>query len=211
MERLTMTARENDFESRLRFVESEVEGEKPLTRHLPRKTSCDGEEIAATRAEIATLRLQAERAAGDIALVRAVQASEGTMLNILTRDMREICKAIGQMKAQMDETRMEMGDMRTEVGDDMRTGLGDIRAILDAMDRSIDARLEAMEGDVGERFDAMQRNFDAVLAAIRMIAPHALPAPRTEAARKTGRRPRARRSSAARASTPRRSRNENAA
>jgi hypothetical protein len=156
-----MTARENDFESRLRFIESEVEGEKALTRHLFKNASGNGDQIAAIRVEITTLQLQAERAAGNVELIKTMQVTQGTMLNILTQDVREIRTEMGQIHAQMGEMRMEMGEMRTE--------MGETRMRLDAMERSIDAR-----------FDEMQKNFDAkfdtVLTAIRTIAPHAPPA-----------------------------------
>ncbi len=199
-----MAVRENHFDSRLSFVESSVDAEKAPARDMFRKTSCNGDEIAAVRIEIATIGLQTERADGNMPSVKAMQASEGTMLNILTKDVREIGKEIGQMRSQMDEMRMEMGDMRTDTGD-LRTGVGDIRAILDAMDRTIDARFDVMERNIDERFDAIARNVDAVLAAIHTIAPRALPAPRAAAARNTGRRSRVR--TAARAPALRRSRN----
>jgi chromosome segregation ATPase len=191
-----MTAREKDFESRLRSIESEVEGEKALTRHIFKKASGNDGEIAAIRVEITTLRLQAERAAGNVELVKTMQVSQGTMLNILAQDVREIRTEIGQMNAQMGEMRMEMGEMSTEIGGiragmgemragmgEMHTGMGEMRAGMREMQtrmgemrtgmgemhtgiRETHARLDAMERSIDARFDAMQRNVDAKFDAV---------------------------------------------
>ena len=61
-----------------------------MTRHILEQTMRNGGDLAAVRVEIATLRLQAERAAGDIALIKAA-SSFASMPSSLVRISRTSC------------------------------------------------------------------------------------------------------------------------
>jgi hypothetical protein len=160
-----MTAREDDLESRMRFLESEMAGEKIVTRHILEKTQRNANEIAAVRVDIACLDSKIDCMAADITLINAAQISQGSMLNILVQDVRQMRMDMTQMRAEMrteigqvrSELRTEIGEMRTEI-DEVRSEIGQVRSEMDA------------------RFNAVDARFDAVLAAIRAIAPHAPPA-----------------------------------
>jgi hypothetical protein len=66
LEGLMMTAREDDMNDRIRFLESEMAGEKVVTRHILEKTQHNGDDIAAVRTDITRLDLKVDRMANDV-------------------------------------------------------------------------------------------------------------------------------------------------
>jgi hypothetical protein len=104
-----------EFERRMRVLEGEVTGEKHVTRHILEQTMRNGGDLAAVRVEIATLRLQAERAAGDIALIKAAQSSQGSLLNVLTRDTRAMRAEMGDVRQKLDALTDDVAAIRAAV------------------------------------------------------------------------------------------------
>jgi septal ring factor EnvC (AmiA/AmiB activator) len=150
MEGLMMTAIEDDMNDRIRFLESEMAGEKVVTRHILEMAQRNGADIAAVRVDLATLKLQVDRMGSDVNLVKAALTSQTGILNVLVQDVRG-----------------------------MRTEMGEVRAKLDRMDArfdGLDARLDRMDArfdGLDARLDRMDARFDAVLVAIRALSPHA--------------------------------------
>jgi hypothetical protein len=170
-----MTAREDDLEQRMRYLESEMAGEKLVTRSVLGKAQRYTNEIAAVRVEITRMDAKVDRISGDIMLINAAQISQGTMLNILVQDVRLLRTEIGQVRSEMHS---EIGQVRSEVGE-LRVEIGDLRSEMDARFSAMDARFSAMDAKfnaIDAKFNTMDAKFDVVLAAIRTIAPPAPPA-----------------------------------
>jgi chromosome segregation ATPase len=108
-----------EFEDRMRVLESEMEGEKAVTRHVLQHARLNGDDLATMKAQLAHL-------ADDMVLVKAALNTHGTRLNVLTQDVREIRMELGQIHSEMGQVRSEMGQMHSE--------MGDIRTKLDALD-----------------------------------------------------------------------------
>jgi chromosome segregation ATPase len=145
----------DELTNKTRYLESEIEGEKAVTRHIFESTRRHAEELAALRVEIATLRLVNERIGGDVAMVKAAQVSQGSMLNILVQD-------VGALR---NETAALRHELRTETA---------------ALNRRFDGletrfgRLETRFDGLETRFDGLERNVAAILAAVsRGNQPHA--------------------------------------
>jgi tetrahydromethanopterin S-methyltransferase subunit G len=129
----------DDLSNMARYLESEIEGEKVLTRHIFDSTRRHAEELSALRVEISALRLVNERIGGDVALVKTAQMSQGQMLNILVQDVREI---------------------RTRL-DGMEHKLGRLDGIEHRLD-GLEHRLDGLE----RRLDGLERKLDMLIAAV---------------------------------------------
>jgi chromosome segregation ATPase len=106
----------DEFERRMRVLESEMEGEKAVTRHVLEQGRLNGDDLAAVESELAGVKSQLGHIANDMVVVKAALNSHGNRLNVLTQDVREIRTEMGQMRPEMGEMRTEMGEMRTEMG-----------------------------------------------------------------------------------------------
>jgi hypothetical protein len=124
---------------RVGIVESEVEGEKAVTRYNLEQVRLNTGELTAFRAEA---RLRLDRMVSDMALVKATQIAQGGTLNILVQDVRGIRTEMGAMRAEFRaeigavraemaelraEFRTEIGAVRTEMGE-LRTEMGELRS-----------------------------------------------------------------------------------
>jgi flagellar capping protein FliD len=163
-----MTAREDEMNDRIRFLESEMAGEKVVTRHILEKTQRNGDDIATVRTDITRLDLKIDRMANDVAVVKGAQMGQGTMLNILVQDVREMrtrLEAFEQgitIRFDAVDTRFDAIDTRFDAVD---TRFSTIDTRFDAMD----ARFSTFERDVMNRFNAMDTRFDAIERAIAAI------------------------------------------
>jgi len=126
------TIRLPEVDARLCSLESEVEGEKAVTRHVLEQSIRNGDVLLALRSEVASFRIdlhaltsRADHIAGDVVQANAALKSHGRRLDVLTQDVREI-----------------------------RT------------------RLDGMDARIG----GMDAKLDAVLAAVRALAPRDPPA-----------------------------------
>jgi hypothetical protein len=148
----------DELTSKTRYLESEIEGEKAVTRHIFESTRRHAEELAALRVEIATLRLVNERIGGDVAMVKAAQVSQGSMLNILVQDVGALRNETAALRRELHE---ETASLRTETAA-LRTEMGQMRV-------DTNRRFDALE----TRFDALERNVAAILAAVGGSQPQA--------------------------------------
>jgi uncharacterized coiled-coil DUF342 family protein len=122
---------------RVGIVESEVEGEKAVTRYAVEQVRLNTDEITAFRAEA---RLRLDRMVGDTALVKAAQIAQGGTLNILVQDVRE-------MRTEVVAIRREVREMRTEIGD-LRTEMNELRA------------------EINHRLSVIEQSLAALVAAV---------------------------------------------
>jgi hypothetical protein len=163
-----MTAREDDMNDRIRFVESEMAGEQVVIRHVLEKTQRNGDDIAAVRTDITRLDLKIDRVANDVAVVKGAQMGQGTMLTILVQDVREMRTRLEAFERGVTirfdavDTKFSKIDTRFDAVD---TRFSKIDTRFDAMD----ARFNTFERDVMNRFNAMDARFDAIERAIAAI------------------------------------------
>ena len=130
-----------EFERRMRALEGEAEGEKIVTRHILTETRQN-------TGDLATIKAQLTHLAGDMVLVSAALNNQGTRLNVLTQDVREIRTRLDGMDARLDR---------------MDGRLDGVDGRLDGMD----GRLDGMDA----KLDGMDVKLDAVLTAMRALAP----------------------------------------
>jgi chromosome segregation ATPase len=143
----------DEFERRMRVLESEINGEKAVTRHVLGQARLNGDDLAAMKAQLSHIE-------DDMVVVKTALNSHGNRLNVLTQDVREIRTEMGQVRTEMDQMRTEMGEMRTEMGG-MRTEIGQIRATLNRQE----GRLNAL--------DVLAQDVAAIRAALAPPAPPA--------------------------------------
>ena len=86
-----------ELERRIATLESEVLGEKAMTRHVLQQSMRNGDLLLALRAEVGSMRVdlstlasRADHIASDVVLASAALNRHGTRLNVLTQDVREI-------------------------------------------------------------------------------------------------------------------------
>src|SRR5215470_9675723 len=151
-----------EFERRIGVLQSEIEGEKRVTRHVLEQARLNGDDLAAMKAQLSHVTY-------DMVLVKAALDSHGNRLNVLTQDVREIRLEMGQMRAEMDQTRMEMGEMRTEMGE-MRTEMGEMRTEMGEM-RTEMGEMRTEMGEVHAKLDKLDLLAQDVAAIRAALAP----------------------------------------
>jgi HAMP domain-containing protein len=141
---------------RVGIVESEVEGEKAVTRYTLTQIRLNTEELIAFRSE-AGLRL--DRMVGDMALVKAAQIAQGGTLNILVQDVRGLRTEMGAMRA---EVRTEMDAMRAEVRTEMDAMRAEVRTEMGAMRAEVRTEMGAVRTEMDELRTEMRTEIGAV-------------------------------------------------
>jgi predicted nucleic acid-binding Zn-ribbon protein len=118
------------LEHRVQYVESELEGEKLVTRRVLEQSVRNGDQLGALRSEVATARVdiqaltsRMDHIAGEVVQNTAALRNHGTLLTLLQQDVAAL---------RSDAT-------------EMRRGQEAINVRLD----HVDARLDRMESNVG--------------------------------------------------------------
>jgi uncharacterized coiled-coil DUF342 family protein len=126
----------DELDSRTRYLENEIEGEKVVTRHVLRQASLNADDLGALKTEVRHLNEQ-------MVLANAALHTQGGRITSLAQDVTMIRQEVTAL----------------------RRGMEEVHTRLDGMDRRFDAmdrRFDAMD----RRFDAMERNIAAILAAV---------------------------------------------
>jgi chromosome segregation ATPase len=139
---------------RVGIVESEVEGEKAVTRYNLEQVRLNTGELTAFRAEA---RLRLDSLVSDMVLVKAAQVAQGGTLNILVQDVREMRTEMRAMRREMGEVRREMGEVRREMGE-VRREMGEVRTEMG------ETRTEM--GEVNRRLSVIEQSLTTLIAAI---------------------------------------------
>jgi chromosome segregation ATPase len=146
---------------RVGIVESEVEGEKAVTRYNLEQVRLNTGELTAFRAEA---RLRLDSLVSDMTLVKAAQVAQGGTLNILVQDVREMRTEMMAMRREMGEVRREIGEVRTDMGE-MRTEMGTVRTEMGEM-RTEMGTVRTEMGEVNRRLSAIEQSLTTLIAAI---------------------------------------------
>src|SRR5579883_1357608 len=157
-----------EFERRMRELESEVEGEKVVTRHILEQTQRNGDDLGVMKADV-------RRLAGETALIKGVVTHQAGLLNVLTQDVGLMRLDTNEMRRDMGDLRQEMSGVHRDVGDlrqemsGVHRDVGDLRQDVGVMQISLnrlEQRLDGLEGNV----DTMRANVDTMrtdIAAVR--------------------------------------------
>ena len=99
----------DELDIRVRVLEDEVAGEKPVTRHVLEQAIRNGDVLNAVRSEAATTRLdligltsRVDHIAGDVTVANAALRSHGTLLNVLRQDVTTLRQEVGQINHRLD-------------------------------------------------------------------------------------------------------------
>jgi chromosome segregation ATPase len=169
-----------DLDMRLRIFESEIEGEKLVTRHVLTQARLNADDLAEIKTKL-------RHFGDDIVLIKAAQLAQGTTMNIVLQDVTalrtdatELRRGLEATNARLDATnaRLDAIDVRLDAMkarlDAMDVRLDAMKARLDAMDERLDAELgalrrgqETMHAEIGD----MKRKLDAILAAVSPRGP----------------------------------------
>jgi chromosome segregation ATPase len=107
-----------EFERRMRVLESEMDGEKAVTRHVLEHARLNGDDLAAMKAQLSHV-------ADDMVVVKATLNSHGTRLNLLTQDVAMIRQEVTALRGEMT---ILHGDVTTLRGD-VTTLRGDVTTL----------------------------------------------------------------------------------
>jgi uncharacterized coiled-coil DUF342 family protein len=140
---------------RVGIVESEVEGEKAVTRYAVEQVRLNTDELTAFRSEA---RLRLDRIVGDTALVKAAQIAQGGTLNILVQDVRELRTEVMAMRREM---RTEIGGLRMEVGQ-LRTETSELRTET----RELRTEMNELRTEVNHRLSVIEQSLATLVAAV---------------------------------------------
>jgi len=138
------------LEHRVQYVQSEIEGEKLVTRRVLEQSVRNGDQLGALRSEVATARVDIQaltsgmdHLVGDVVQNTAALHNHGTLLKMLQQDVAAL---------RSDATELRRGQEAINVR------LDHVDTRLDRMESNIDR----MESNV----DRMESNIAAILAAV---------------------------------------------
>ena len=121
-----------EFDARVRVLESEVEGEKAVTPYIFDQARRNAENLAAVKTELESIKMRLDHHDGEFVLLKSALTSHTALLNVLTQDVGQLRQGMGEMRRDMGQLRQEMGDMRRDV-DTVRVEIGTMRADMDTM------------------------------------------------------------------------------
>jgi hypothetical protein len=134
----------DELDAKVREMESEISGEKAVTRHIFERSRLNTSDLAAIRSEISIMRAESgnrlDRLAGDMVLVNAALNSHGARLNTLTQDVILIRRDVTVLRRDMEG----------------------VNARLDRFQADVAARFD----DVAPRFDRLESSVATILAAV---------------------------------------------
>jgi hypothetical protein len=114
----------DELDVRVRYLESEVEGEKAVTRHVLEQAIRNGDVLNALRSETSTARLdlialtsRVDHIAGDVTVANAALRSHGNLLNVLRQDVTTIRQDVTVLRHDVEvlNTRFDTVDARFDV------------------------------------------------------------------------------------------------
>jgi chromosome segregation ATPase len=120
------TATTDELDTRVRYLESEVEGEKAVTRHVLEQAIRNGDVLNALRSETSTARLdlialtsRIDHIAGDMTVANAALRSHGNLLNVLRQDVTTIRQDVTALRRDVEvvNTRLDAVDARFDAVD----------------------------------------------------------------------------------------------
>jgi chromosome segregation ATPase len=149
------------IEARVRVIENEITGEKAVTRHVLQQAGHNRDDIAAIHVDLATLKLQADRMGSELVLIKAAQTSHGSLLNVLSQDIRELRTETADIRRDL---RSEMGDLRSEMGG-VRSEIGKLHSEIDEIRTGLNRQDERL-GAQDERLDRLAQDIAAIRAAV---------------------------------------------
>ena len=129
---------------RLRIFDSEIAGEKLVTRHVLTQAQHNADDLAEIKTQLRHFR-------DDMVLVKAAQVAQGGTLNILLQDVTAL---------RNDATELRRGQEAMNARLDAELG---------EMNRKLDAGLGEMNRRLDVELGQMNRKLDAILAA---VSPH---------------------------------------
>jgi chromosome segregation ATPase len=130
----------DELETKVRYLESESEGEKLVTRHVLEQCRRNGAEVSAARVEISTIGLRLDTMSSDVIEARAALRNHGTLLSLLQRDV---------------------GALRNDVTA-LRRGQEELHVRMDG----IEARIDRIEARLDTEFAEVKRKLDVLIAAV---------------------------------------------
>jgi chromosome segregation ATPase len=133
----------DELENRIRFIESEVEGEKAVTRHVLRQASLNADDLGALKTGVRHLEEQ-------MVLTNAALNTQAGRITLLAQDVTMIRQDVTVLRRDMEavNARLDRQESRLEAMDSR----------FDAMDNRFDT--------MDNRLEAIERNVAAILAAV---------------------------------------------
>jgi predicted nuclease with TOPRIM domain len=160
----------DELDSRTRYLESEVEGEKAVTRHVLSQAGLNADDLG-------TLKTQVRHLTEQMVLVNAALSTHGNRLNVLTQDVTMLRQEVIVLRGEVNALRGEVTALRGEVSalrGEVTTLHGEVTTLRGEMDRRFgetDRRFDGLERNVAARFDTVERNIALILAAVVPPAP----------------------------------------
>jgi chromosome segregation ATPase len=175
-----------ELEHRVRYVESEIEGEKLITRRVYDQAVRNGDQIGALRSEVATARSEIATARLDIQALTsridhiaqevvqntAALRNHGTLLTLLQQDVTALRNDATALRRGQEELHVRIDQMHVRI-DQMHVRIDQMQAQLDQMQAQLDQRLDQMQAQLDQmqagvtaRFNRLDSKLDAILAAM---------------------------------------------
>jgi DNA anti-recombination protein RmuC len=162
-----------ELEKRVRYVESEVEGEKLITRRVYDQAVRNGDQLAALRSEIATAKVdiqatgpRVDHIAQEVVQNTAALRNHGTLLTMLQQDVGTIRSDVTALRRGQEELHVRLDRMQEETSARLDRIQEETSARLDRMQEETSARLDRMQEETSARLDRMESNIAAILAAV---------------------------------------------
>jgi chromosome segregation ATPase len=165
-----------ELENRVRYVESEVEGEKLVTRSVLEQSTRNGAVLHSLRSELGTLTARADYVVQEVVQNTAALRNHGTLLTMLQRDVTALRNDVTELRRGQEEIHCRLDRMEQNIAaiqEGIQGRLDRMEQNIAAIREGIQGRLDRMEQNIAaireetrHRLDRMEQSIAAILAAV---------------------------------------------
>jgi chromosome segregation ATPase len=160
-----------ELERRVRFTESEIEGEKAVTRYVLQQVRANNDNVIGLRTEVAALGARVDRLADDMAVANAALRNHGMLLTMLQQDVGALRSDVTALRRGQEELHARMDRLETRV-DSLEARMDRLEARMDRLEARMDrleARMDGLEARMDRLEAQVQTGFDEVKAQINQL------------------------------------------
>jgi chromosome segregation ATPase len=144
------TTTTDELERRVQYFESEIEGEKLVTRRVLEQSVRNGDQVGALRSEVATARVdiqalasQMDHIAGEVVQNTAALRNHGTLLTMLQQDVVALRSDATELRRGQEAMNVRLDHVDTRL-DRMESNIAAVDTCLGRMESNVAAILGAV-------------------------------------------------------------------
>jgi chromosome segregation ATPase len=152
----------DQLDDRTRYLESEIEGEKLVTRHVLRQVSLNADDLGTYKTDLVALKTEVRHMTEHMVVANAALTTHGMRLEMLTRDVGLLRLDVTALRRGQEELHVRL-DRHEERLDSLQAGQGALQVGQDALRAGLDG-LQSRQDGLKAGQDALQAGQESLRA-----------------------------------------------